>query len=221
MLQVVATSTSSSPPEATKEAYFAQNGEIRGWESQKLIFLLVALIWTRYDNAKMSCVEEEDYQVQADVFQHEHSCRGKQDGENDEHLKIMKNIYVCEILGVHRSFWCANWRVFWIKSDSLKTTFLKAGKPMMRNICIINSDDFKQTQVGSRRYLDGMVGISPIVGRLSILLFFFFCSSAPGIVFRMSTNVKQLWLDEGNTGDNNVSCVVQCMITVNMIRLSH
>ena len=43
----------------------------------------------------MSCVEEEDYQVQADVFQHEHSCRRKQDGEKDEHLKIMKNIYMC------------------------------------------------------------------------------------------------------------------------------
>ena len=41
----------------------------------------------------MSCVEEEDYQVQADVFQHEHSCRRKQDGENHEHLKIMKNIF--------------------------------------------------------------------------------------------------------------------------------
>ena len=38
---------------------------------------------------------------------------------------------------------------------------------------------------------------------------------------RMSTNVKQLWLDVVYTGDNNVSCVLQCMITVNMIRLSH
>ena len=30
------------PPIATTEAYFAQNGEIIVWESQKLIYLLVA-----------------------------------------------------------------------------------------------------------------------------------------------------------------------------------
>ena len=52
---------------------------------------------------KMSCDEEEDHQVQADVFQHEHSYRRKQNGENDEYLKIMKNIYMCEII-VHRRF---------------------------------------------------------------------------------------------------------------------
>ena len=118
--------------------------------------------------------ENEDYQVQADVFKHEHSCRRKQDGENNEHLKIMKNIYMCEIVGVHGSFWFVNWKVFWIKSEGLQTTFLKAGKPNMRNTWIFNIDDFKQTQVGSRRYLDGMDGISPIVGRLSMLLFLFF-----------------------------------------------
>ena len=93
------------------------------------------------------------------------------------------------------------------------------GKPIMRNICKVNSDDFKQTQVGSKRYLDGMVGISPIVGRLSMLLFFSLLCSRNRL--RMSKNVKQLWLDEGYTGDNTVSCVVQCMITVNLIWLSH
>ena len=45
----------------------------------------------------------------------------------------------------------------------------------MINVCSqVNGDDFKQTQVGSKRYLDGMDGISPIVGRLSMLLFLFF-----------------------------------------------
>ena len=169
----------------------------------------------------MSCVEEEDYQVQADVFQHEHSCRWKQDGENDEHLKIMKNIYVCEILGVHRSFWCANWRVFWIKSDSLKTTFLKAGKPIMTNICIINSDDLNRPRLVAGDIWTAWSAYRPSWEGSPCCSFSFFRPSAPGIVLRMSTNVKQLWLDEGNTGDNNVSCVVQCMITVNMIWLPH
>ena len=46
MLQVV-TTRAYYPPVATKGAYYAHNGEIRVWESQKLTILLVALIWTR------------------------------------------------------------------------------------------------------------------------------------------------------------------------------
>ena len=46
MLQVVATGA-YYPPVATEGAYYVKNDEIRVWESQKLIFLLIAEIQTR------------------------------------------------------------------------------------------------------------------------------------------------------------------------------
>ena len=45
MLQVIATGE-YYPPVATTGAYFAQNDEIRVWESQKLMFLFFALTRT-------------------------------------------------------------------------------------------------------------------------------------------------------------------------------
>ena len=162
--------------------------------------------------------ENEDYQVQADVFKHEHSCRRKQDGENNEHLK---KIFICAKL----------WEFIEHFDLSIERYFelnLKAWKPLSwrPENQIWEILEYSILMISNKpRLVAGGIWTAWSAYRPSWegcpCCSSCFCSSAPRIVFRMSTNVKQLWLDVVYAGDNNVSCVLQCMITVNLIWLPH